>query len=692
MVDTHKINRNAAGKPGSDSPHIHDHDHDHAHNRGDAELCEIGQCGCCEERHTSVKIQIAILAAAAVLFAAAFAASRFLLLPEWGKALIFAVPYLICGGGVLINCVKNIPRGRFFEAETLMTVATLGAFAIGEYPEAAAVIWLFRLGELLEDTASDRARSSIKALIDIRPDEAEIERGSRTERIRADSAEVGAVIVVRAGARVPLDGEVIEGETELDTSALTGEAIPRAARPGDTVYSGSVNLVSPVRVRVTKTAGDSAASRILALVRESLSAKSKAISFTERFSHIYTPAVVAAAVLLSLIPPLVSGDFTANFGKWFYRALEFLVVSCPCAFVISVPLTFIAGLGAASKAGVLIKGSNYLELLAKAETVVFDKTGTLTSGSFSVTEIKAAEGISETELLREAAAAESFSDHPIAVSLRRAYREMGTDSDELPILEDAGFTRTETVNGGILAEIGGKTAVCGNAALLIRLGVSESELFDDSKAATSVHAARLDGGKAEYLGVILLSDELKPGAAEAVEQLRRKGIKRTVILTGDSKRAGAAAAAAVGADAVYSELLPEDKVSRVEEITQQMGGGRRSGSLVFLGDGINDAPVIARADVGAAMGGLGSDAAVESADVVIMDDDPRKLPVGIRIARRTMRIMRSNVALALGFKLLVLILCGVGSGPMWLAVFGDVGVTIICIMNALRAAKLTPNI
>ncbi|NLZ36743.1 MAG: heavy metal translocating P-type ATPase [Clostridiales bacterium] len=677
MGDIHKINET---EPDESCCHSHGHDHDHD---GDDDFCEIGRCGCCDERHTSVKTQIAILAVTAVLFVAAMAISHFLTLPEWGKALIFAVPYLICGGNVLINCFKNIVRRRFFEAETLMTVATLGAFAIGEYPEAVAVIWLFRLGELLEGLATDRASNSIKALVDIRPDEAEIERGGRTERVRADSVEVGAVIVVRAGARVPLDGEVIEGETELDTSALTGEAIPRAALPGDTVYSGSVNLVSPVRVRVTKTAGDSAASRILGMVRESLSAKSKAMSFTERFSHIYTPAVVAAAALLSLIPPLVSGDFAANFGKWFYRALEFLVVSCPCAFVISVPLTFVAGLGAASKAGALIKGSNYLELLAKAETVVFDKTGTLTTGSFSVTEIKAAEGVSETELLREAAAAESFSDHPIAVSLRRAYREKA--SDEPISSEDGGFTRAETVNGGIISENSGKTTVCGNSSLLIRSGVAESELFDvsESAAATSVHVARIDGEGAIYLGVILLSDELKPGAAKAVAQLRRLGIKRTVILTGDSKRAGEAAARAVGADEVYSELLPEDKVSRVEEIMAQMNGG----SLVFLGDGINDAPVIARADVGAAMGGLGADAAVESADVVIMDDKPEKLAAGIRIARRTMRILRSNVAFALGFKLLVLLLCGIGLGPMWLAVFGDVGVTLLCILNAARAAS-----
>lgn len=677
MGDVHKINET---EPDESCCHSHGHDHDHD---GDDDFCEIGRCGCCDERHTSVKTQIAILAVTAVLFAAAMAISHFLTLPEWGKALIFAVPYLICGGNVLINCFKNIVRRRFFEAETLMTVATLGAFAIGEYPEVVAVIWLFRMGELLEGLATDRASNSIKALVDIRPDEAEIERGGRTERVRADSVEVGAVIVVRAGARVPLDGEVIEGETELDTSALTGEAIPRAALPGDTVYSGSVNLVSPVRVRVTKTAGDSAASRILGMVRESLSAKSKAMSFTERFSHIYTPAVVAAAALLSLIPPLLSGDFAANFGKWFYRALEFLVVSCPCAFVISVPLTFVAGLGAASKAGTLIKGSNYLELLAKAETVVFDKTGTLTTGSFSVTEIKAAEGVSETELLREAAAAESFSDHPIAVSLRRAYREKA--SDEPISSEDSGFTRAETVNGGIISENGGKTTVCGNSSLLLRSGVAESELFDvsESAAATSVHVARIDGERAIYLGVILLSDELKPGAAKAVAQLRRLGIKRTVILTGDSKRAGEAAARAVGADEVYSELLPEDKVSRVEEIMAQMNGG----SLVFLGDGINDAPVIARADVGAAMGGLGSDAAVESADVVIMDDKPEKLAAGIRIARRTMRILRSNVAFALGFKLLVLLLCGIGLGPMWLAVFGDVGVTLLCILNAARAAS-----
>ncbi len=675
MGDVHKINET---EPDESCCHSHGHDHD-----GDDDFCEIGRCGCCDERHMSVKTQIAILAVTAVLFAAAMAISHFLTLPEWGKALIFAVPYLICGGNVLINCFKNIVRRRFFEAETLMTVATLGAFAIGEYPEAVAVIWLFRLGELLEGLATDRASNSIKALVDIRPDEAEIERGGKTERVRADSVEVGAVIVVRAGARVPLDGEVIEGETELDTSALTGEAIPRAALPGDTVYSGSVNLVSPVRVRVTKTAGDSAASRILGMVRESLSAKSKAMSFTERFSHIYTPAVVAAAALLSLIPPLLSGDFAANFGKWFYRALEFLVVSCPCAFVISVPLTFVAGLGAASKAGALIKGSNYLELLAKAETVVFDKTGTLTTGSFSVTEIKAADGVSETELLREAAAAESFSDHPIAVSLRRAYREKA--SDEPISSENGGFTRAETVNGGIISENGGKTTVCGNSSLLVRSGVAESELFDvsESAAATSVHVARIDGEGAIYLGVILLSDELKPGAAKAVAQLRRLGIKRTVILTGDSKRAGEAAARAVGADEVYSELLPEDKVSRVEEIMAQMNGG----SLVFLGDGINDAPVIARADVGAAMGGLGADAAVESADVVLMDDKPEKLAAGIRIARRTMRILRSNVAFALGFKLLVLLLCGIGLGPMWLAVFGDVGVTLLCILNAARAAS-----
>ncbi|HHX54110.1 MAG TPA: heavy metal translocating P-type ATPase [Clostridiales bacterium] len=679
MVDIHKINKNAAGKPDGNSPHIDDRDHDHNHG-GDDDLCEIGRCGCCEESHTQLKTQIAIPAVTAALFAAALSVTRAFSLPEWGKALIFAFPYLICGGNVLINCVKNILRGRFFEPETLMTVATLGAFAVGEYPEAAAVMWLFRLGELLEGLASDRARKSIKALVDIRPDEAEVESGGRTERVRADSVEVGAVIVVRAGARAPLDGEVIEGETELDTSALTGEAIPRAAGPGDIVYSGSVNLLSPVRVRVTKPAGESAASRILALVRESLSAKSKALSFTERFSHVYTPAVVASAALISLIPPLISGDFAANFGKWFYRALEFLVVSCPCAFVISVPLTFVAGLGAASKAGVLIKGSNYLELLAKADTVVFDKTGTLTTGSFSVTEIKAAEGISENELLREAAAAESFSDHPIAVSLRRAYLER--TADEKISSGDAGFARAETANGGILAEIGGKTIVCGNSSLLIRSGVAEAGLFNDSEAPTSVHAARIDEKGVKYLGVILLSDELKPGAAKAVADLRRLGIKRTVILTGDSKRAGEAAARSVGADLVYSELLPEDKVSRVGEITEKMNRG----SLVFVGDGINDAPVIARADVGAAMGGLGSDAAVESADVVIMDDNPEKLAAGIRIARRTMRIVRTNVALALGFKLLVLILCGIGLGSMWLAVFGDVGVTLICIMNAAAAA------
>ena len=674
MGDIHKINET---EPDESCCHSHGHDHDHD---GDDDFCEIGRCGCCDERHTSVKTQIAILAVTAVLFVAAMAISHFLTLPEWGKALIFAFPYLICGGNVLINCVKNILRGRFFEPETLMTVATLGAFAVGEYPEAAAVMWLFRLGELLEGLASDRARNSIKALIDIRPDEAEVERGGRTERVRADSVDVGAVIVVRAGARAPLDGEVIEGETELDTSALTGEAIPRAAGPGDIVYSGSVNLLSPVRVRVTKPAGESAASRILALVRVAFGKIEGAELYRAVFACLYPGGRRGGADFL--IPPLISGDFAANFGKWFYRALEFLVVSCPCAFVISVPLTFVAGLGAASKAGVLIKGSNYLELLAKADTVVFDKTGTLTTGSFSVTEIKAAEGISENELLREAAAAESFSDHPIAVSLRRAYLER--TADESISSEDAGFARAETANGGVISEIGGKTIVCGNSSLLIRSGAAESELFDvsESAAATSVHVARLGEGQTEYLGVILLSDELKPGAAKAVADLRRLGVGRTVILTGDSKRAGEAAAAAVGADLVYSELLPEDKVSRVGEITEKMNRG----SLVFVGDGINDAPVIARADVGAAMGGLGADAAVESADVVIMDDNPEKLAAGIRIARRTMRILRTNVALALGFKLLVLILCGIGLGSMWLAVFGDVGVTLICIMNAAAAA------
>ncbi len=577
----------------------------------------------------------------------------------------FLIPYAVIGWDVLWKAVRNIAHGQIFDENFLMAIATVGAFFTGEYPEAVAVMLFYQTGELFQNYAVGKSRQSIASLMDIRPDYANIEKDGKLVQADPDEVAIGDVIVIKAGEKIPLDGVVLEGSSSVDTAALTGESLPRDVEPGDDVISGCINQSGLLRVQVTKVFGESTVAKILDLVENSSSKKAKAENFISKFARYYTPAVVIAAVLLAVLPPLLAGGAWA---EWIHRALIFLVISCPCALVISVPLSFFGGIGGASKSGILVKGGNYLEVLANTEIVVFDKTGTLTKGVFNVTAVHP-DKISESRLLELAALAESYSDHPISRSLKDAYG-MDIDSSRVSGVE-------ELSGRGVRALVDGKTVCAGNGKLMDEIGVTWHPCH---RVGTTVHIA-VDG---VYAGHIVISDEVKPDAAAAIKALKAQGVRKAVMLTGDAKPVGESVAKELGLDEVHAELLPGDKVDKVEELLNQKSA---RGKLAFVGDGINDAPVLSRADIGIAMGAMGSDAAIEAADIVLMDDQPSKIAAAIKISQKTLRIVRQNIVFALAVKALVLILGAVGLANMWEAVFADVGVSVIAILNAMRALK-----
>ncbi|MDR1068331.1 MAG: cadmium-translocating P-type ATPase [Clostridiales Family XIII bacterium] len=605
-------------------------------------------------------LRYALIGAGAVLFSAGM-----IFEPNRGIELaLFLSAYVLIGGDVVLSALRNIAKGQVFDENFLMSIATIGAFAIGEYPEGAAVMLFFKIGEIFERIAVGRSRRSITALMDIRPDYANLKTGEKLKRVSPEEVTPGALIVVRPGEKVPLDGIVTDGNSALDTSALTGESLPRDVKPGAEVLSGSLNKNGLLTIKVTKAFRESAVSKILELVGNASSRKSKVENFITRFARYYTPAVVIAAAALAVIPPLAVPG--AVFSEWLPRALVFLVVSCPCALVISIPLSFFGGIGGASRNGILVKGSNYLEALNDVDTVVFDKTGTLTQGVFTVTDIVPAGGFSSDELIRLAARAESASTHPIAVSILKAYGQ-STPMPNGIIEELAGF--------GVRALIDGRTVLAGNANLLANIDFPAADVFG-----TAVYIA-VDG---KYAGRIIIADIVKPDSKQAIAALKRAGVRNTVMLTGDNKAAGERTAAELGLDEVISGLLSHQKVEKLEELER---GKTTKGKLVFVGDGINDAPVLARADVGIAMGGVGSDAAIESADVVLMTDEPSKVVTAIQIARKTKAIVWQNIIFALWVKAVILVLGALGMANMWSAVFGDVGVAVIAILNAMRAMR-----
>ena len=608
-------------------------------------------------------VLIRIIVAGVLLITAA-------LLPLEEKKLLrlaaFLVPYFVIGYDVLWKAVRGIIHGQVFDENFLMCVATVGALFVGDYPEASAVMLFYQTGELFQSVAVGRSRKSISDLMDICPEYANVERDGQLEEVDPEEVELDSIIVIKPGEKIPLDGVIIEGSSSVDTAALTGESLPRSVKVGDEVISGCINQGGLLKVKVTKEYEDSTVTKILELVENSATKKAKSENFITRFARYYTPSVVIAAAVLAVLPPLILGG---GWADWIHRALIFLVISCPCALVISVPLSFFGGIGGASKRGILVKGGNYLEALANAETVVFDKTGTLTKGSFEVTKIHT-DSMGEDELLDLAAHAESYSDHPIA---RSVCAKFGKEVDHGRITSD------EEISGhGIRAVIDGREIYAGNKKLMAKQSVDVPEC---SCRGTMVHVAA-DGG---YAGHIVISDVVKETSAEAIKSLKENGVKQTVMLTGDAKSTAEEVANKLGLDKFYAELLPADKVEKVEELLKEKQDGS---SLVFVGDGINDAPVLTRADVGIAMGSLGSDAAIEAADIVLMDDDPAKISLAMKIARKTVRIVRENIVFALGVKALVLILGALGIANMWLAVFADVGVSVIAILNAMRTMKI----
>ena len=581
---------------------------------------------------------------------------------------LFMIPYLIIGYDILKKAFKGIRNKQVFDENFLMAVATIGAILLGDYTEGTAVMLFYQIGELFQSYAVGRSRRNISELMDIRPDYANVENNGELEQVDPDEVAIGTIIIVQPGEKVPIDGVITEGTSTLNTSALTGESLPRSAKVGDEVISGCINMTGLLKIRTTKEFGESTVSKILELVENSSSRKSKSENFISKFAKYYTPAVCYGALALALLPPivlLIMGK-PAMWGDWIYRALTFLVISCPCALVISIPLSFFAGIGGASNQGVLVKGSNYLETLAQTKYVVFDKTGTMTQGVFEVSGIHHNE-MSDEKLLEYAALAECSSSHPISKSLQKAY---GKPVDRNRV------TDIEEISGnGVIAKVDGVSVAAGNAKLMNRLGIAYQECHH---VGTVVHMA-VDG---RYAGHILISDIIKPHAKEAIAELKKAGISRTVMLTGDSKRVADQVAAELGIDEVYSELLPADKVTKVEELLDKKTAKEK---LAFVGDGINDAPVLSRADIGIAMGALGSDAAIEAADIVLMDDDPLKISKAIKIARKCIRIVYENIYFAIGIKVLCLILGAIGIANMWMAIFADVGVMIIAVLNAIRA-------
>lgn len=609
---------------------------------------------------------------AALLLAGAFAVEKTTSLPVWQLLLIYLMPYLVVGYDVIAEAVEGLFRGELFNEDFLMCIATIGALCIGflpgaetQFPEAVFVMLFFQVGELFEDYAEGRSRESISHLMDIRPDTANVLRGGEVSVVAPDTVTVGETIVVKPGEKIPLDGTVVEGSSSLNTVALTGESLPRDVAPGDDVISGCVNISGLLNIRVNKTFGESTASKIINLVENAGENKAKSETFIAKFAKVYTPIVVTLAFVLAFLPPLVSGDFSGNFPTWLQRALTFLVVSCPCALVISVPLTFFGGIGGASKNGILVKGANYMDTLSKLGTVVFDKTGTLTKGQFEVNAVHP-DQFDETQLLHLAAHVERYSTHPIAISLKNAYPN---EHDGCTVEE------VEEISGhGIRAKVNGDTVCVGNTKMMDSAG---AKWHPCHKVGTIIHVA-VNG---VYVGHIVISDSLKDDSAAAIADLKSLGVKNTVMLTGDREEVGKDVATQLGLDEYHAELLPADKVNAVERLIAKKPAGT---TLAFVGDGINDAPVLARADVGIAMGGLGSDAAIEAADVVLMDDKPSKVATAIRIARHTLKIANENVWFAISVKVAVLILAGFGLATMWMAVFADVGVTVLAVLNAMR--------
>ena len=581
----------------------------------------------------------------------------------WINIGIYIISYLIVGLDVLIEAIKNIFKGEVFDENFLMTIATIGAFAIGEYPEAVAVMLFYQVGEMFQSYAVDKSRKSIASLMDIRPDFANIKKNGSIEKVSPDKINIGDIIIVKPGEKVPLDGTIVDGNSMLDTSALTGESVPREVSIGDEVLSGSINQNGLIEIKVTKNFGESTVSKILDLVENASSKKSKSENFISKFAKYYTPIVVVIAVLLAIIPPIIFKE--TEFIQWLYRALTFLVVSCPCALVISIPLGFFGGIGGASKLGVLVKGSNYLEALSKTEIVVFDKTGTLTEGVFEVQKVNSVD-ITKEDLIKYAAYAESFSNHPIANSLKKAY---GKDIDNKKISE------THELSGlGVNAVVDGKEVFVGNEKLMQEKNI---EYIKCNEIGTILYVAINN----QFKGTIIISDKIKADAKKAIEKLKKNNVKKIVMLTGDKKAVGESVAKELGLDEVYTELLPNNKVEKVEEL---MKSKSKKGKLAFVGDGINDAPVLAISDIGIAMGGLGSDAAIEAADVVLMTDEPSKVVDAIKISKKTLKIVKQNIIFAIVVKILVLILSAIGLSNMWQAVFADVGVSVLAILNALR--------
>ena len=580
---------------------------------------------------------------------------------------IYIIAYIIVGYEIVVEAIKNIFKGKIFDENFLMTVATIGAFAIGEFPEAVAVMLFYQVGELFQSYAVDKSKKSISKLMDIRPDFANVERNGKIEKLNPEQVKIGEIIIVKPGEKVPLDGIIKNGKTTLDTKALTGESLPKEVCEGKEILSGCINLTGVIKIEVTKEFGESTVSKILDLVENASSKKSKSENFITTFAKYYTPVVVIIAVIIAILPPIIING--AEFSDWIYRALSFLVVSCPCALVISVPLSFFGGIGGASKVGILIKGGNYLEALANTETVVFDKTGTLTEGTFEVQEINEV-GIEKNELLKMVAYAENYSNHPISLSIKKAYK--GTIDEEK-------IQKTQELSGlGIIAKIEDKEVLVGNEKLMNEKQINFSKC---ERIGTILYVAI----NRKYAGYILIADKIKKDSTIAITELKRNNIKQIIMLTGDKKQVGEDVAQKLGVDKVYTELLPQDKVQKAEEIIKNKS---KKGKLAFVGDGINDAPVLALADVGIAMGALGSDAAIEAADVVLMTDEPSKIVKAIHISKKTMRIVRENIIFAIFIKVLVLILSAIGVATMWEAVFADVGVSIIAILNALRALRI----
>lgn len=623
--------------------------------------------------HSGSRRKVALILAASLLLAVAAWVEHALALPTWQLLLVYLVPYLLVGASTLREAAEGIVHGRVFNEDFLMAVATIGALAIGfmpgadtEFAEAVFVMLFFQVGELFEGYAEGRSRDSIAHLVEVRPDTAHVERGGAVETVAPDEVAVGETIVVSPGERVPLDGVILSGQASLNTVALTGESMPRDVGEGDEIVSGCINLSGVLRVRTIRSFGESTVSRIIHLVESANEQKSRSESFISRFARVYTPIVVISAVMLAVVPPLLLGGM-AVFAQWLHRALIFLVVSCPCALVISVPLTFFGGLGGASRRGILIKGSNYMDTLARLHTVVFDKTGTLTHGEFSVVAVHP-EKCDERELLHLAAHVEHYSTHPIAAALREAFPSEATDGCRVEAVE-------EVSGRGIRARVDGRIVCVGNAKMMGDLGV---EWHDCHLVGTIIHVA-IDG---RYAGHIVINDRIKADSPQAVADLKALGVGHTVMLTGDREAVAADVARQTGIDEYHAQLLPIDKVSHVERL---LAAAPRGATLAFVGDGINDAPVLKRADVGIAMGALGSDAAIEAADVVLMDDSPAKIATAVRISRRTIAIAHQNVWFAIGVKVAILALATVGLGTMWMAVFADVGVTVLAVLNAMRA-------